>query len=200
MTLNMAVQHDRTASHLVRAAFVDLLEDPCLLVDTERARNVKSSLEELLLIFDEEPTKFNYFSENWTSQLVKIVSESTGDARSVSTSNRDKLWKGFYVHISLQLNKMWVEFLSSEVLSEDPFLIQAVARKLFERILKKELIVSSSEQPPAPVSDDEANAIRYAGGYILNAIRKELANSDAPSSKLLVQFIVDLNLEDDSAI
>jgi hypothetical protein len=86
--------------------------------------------------------------------------------------------KGFYIH-NCVLRDNWAEVISNidnKQLSKqnDPFLIRALAHNLLEKLLQRELPITSSICENTPIVDDDEAKCYSICSYVLNSIRKKL--------------------------
>jgi len=117
-------------------------------------------------------TKLNISS--WlTKEFEKIMEESFSIA--ISHINMKKLWTQFYqFQVSQHFTERWKLYLQSLKLPDKAIFFQSYASILFDNIIKIKFPVDcTAEALAVPISFEEENAIRYVGGYIVVALKKQ---------------------------
>lgn len=97
-----------------------------------------------------------------------------------SIVNRDKLWRNFFLlRSSMSYQKKWEDFLGP-ILSEKSFtalFYQRVTDILFRSLVKSHYQIANNSEPTASLNDQEANALRYAAGFVCRHLRKKIERS-----------------------
>ena len=97
-----------------------------------------------------------------------------------SIVNRDKLWRNFFLlRSSTSYQQKWEDFLGP-ILSEKSstaLFYQRVTDILFRLMVKSHYQIANSSKPTASLNDQEANALRYAAGFVCRHLRKKMERS-----------------------
>lgn len=105
-----------------------------------------------------------------------------------------------FTHKTTKLTCMWNDFREKIGVDRkyysDPLLVQFVAQRLFQSLLKSELHIGLSATSPAQIPSITIDAIGYAAGYVLRSVRNKLIKKDSHSIKAMIAFINTLNVKD----
>ena len=109
---------------------------------------------------------------------------------------REKLWTAYHqLRTSEKYIALWRQFLQGSVgVSSCAIFYQHVGDFMIKELIKENFKVCSSthvDQEPV-LNMYEANALRYAAGYIPRALRKKLQNSAEPLKDKLIICLLDL--------
>ena len=167
----------------VRSAIVSVLEKFPSQLDTSSARSglMDQRWHELPRSSDipENKHTFEKFCTNAVAHLNAVIHSVTKKYR-LNSSKRESLWAE---HHRLRCDKAgklntWKELLCHlKIADNDPLLKQSVYNELF-MVLTKEYFTSQSTNSDPPLqtvelTSDEANALRYAGGYVARTILRK---------------------------
>ena len=122
-------------------------------------------------------------SEN-VKRLAKQVLEATAtdDVNGrVFETKRERMWAAFHCLQVKDLPPLWdalFKDLSCSISKADEvaLLTQHINQKLFERVVTQQAPVEPSEVEVPPLSENEANALRYAAGYVPFVLKQKLSN------------------------
>ena len=109
-----------------------------------------------------------------------------------SIVNRNKLWrkrKFLLLRSSTSYEQKWAAFLGP-ILTEKSFtalFYQRITDVLFWLMLKSHYQIANNSKPTVPLNDQEANALRYAAGFVCCHLRKKIEKS---THKLKEELIV----------
>lgn len=99
-----------------------------------------------------------------------------------SNFKKDKLFRSFFLMRSSRVFvDKWEKFLKSVPCAATPVMYQHVVDLIFEKLVYAKFQVSSSESDPTdiePITENEANALRYAAGYVCRHLRRKLENGN----------------------
>ena len=134
------------------------------------------------------PTEIEKVFASWmTGKLSKIIQKSKYGTGEAACCNQEKLWQQFHKFVSSKEYKdEWEKFLKQAVSKVDinPLLYQHVADEAFANLLKKEYGEGYDEEEycstetTARLTYEEENVVRYIGGYVLRALKKDPSNKD----------------------
>ena len=112
---------------------------------------------------------------NLETVFVNTIRSTVG-----SIVNRDKLWRNFFLlRSSTSYQQKWEDFLGP-ILSEKSstsLFYQRVTDVLFRLLIKSHYQIASNSTPTVSVNDQEANALRYAAGFVCRHLRKKIERS-----------------------
>ena len=131
-----------------------------------------------------------------TARFVTFSSDLLGKLSAVCTSvnklklhssKRKKLWKDFHYLCESELPVLWTKLLLDVgiVLEDTSLLTQHVNLRLFECMLLECSKTPEVDVVVPPLTADEANALRYAAGYVPFALGKKFKGRPEVSSFLL---------------
>ena len=120
-------------------------------------------------------------------------------SKSSMKTQKEKMWKAYHqLRISSDFKTKWVSFLDNIMtppLSPSPIFFQHVTDLCFkELIMIKYPILNQSGEAVSnfQLTFEEANALRYAAGYICYKLRKQLEASKNPRKSELLTLIENL--------
>ncbi|SMN01061.1 hypothetical protein SPONL_1741 [uncultured Candidatus Thioglobus sp.] len=131
-------------------------------------------------------------------ELASIISKATKRIKKISTF-KERVWSEFHaLRSSNGFVTKWTEFLATNSLKIEPLFYQQISLNVFTELMKQEY----QHQTPLPsctdevavLSYEEESAVRYMGGYLIRALRKE--NSANSGLMLNLQDLV--NDDDDT--
>jgi hypothetical protein len=133
--------------------------------------------------------------------LSTVIDGSTKRFKLIA-SKRESLWAEFHqLRINKQdkIHKLWKELLEKlKVTEDDPLLKQSVYTDLFG-LLVKEYFNSQATTSAAPsateLTSDEANALRYACGYVARSILRKYETRKGDVYSQYVQCLGDMAVE-----
>ena len=108
--------------------------------------------------------------------------------------NREKLWrKYFLLRSSQKFTTEWVTFLKLADLTPTPILYQHLTDILFRKLLYDQCTTTSqSTSSSSAITEREANAIRYAAGYVCKKLQKKIEMSKHKYKEEMVLCLMDL--------
>ena len=96
------------------------------------------------------------------------------------TTRREKVWRSFHHKQEIELPLRWGSLFRDLGLSDKApgvvLLTQHVNQKLFEGLLTKDAMCADRTTSHTSFTSDEANALRYAAGYVPFALKKKLVH------------------------
>ena len=134
---------------------------------------------------------------------MNAVIHSVTKKYKLNSSKRESLWAEFHrlrCDEAGKLNSLWKELLCHlKIADDDPLLKQSVYNELF-MVLTKEYFTSQSTSSDPPLqtvelTSDEANALRYAGGYVARTILRKYEKKSGEVSSQYVQCLGDMSVE-----
>ena len=124
------------------------------------------------------------FSTAIIRHLEKCISPS--DQLKTMQTRRERMWSNYHTfRCSSEYILVWKTLLSNNLqATSHPIFWQCIGDKLFKRIIKDTASTSSevaaADKEAPTISHQEANALRYAAGYIPRAVGKKLKKSTDP--------------------
>jgi len=104
--------------------------------------------------------------------------------------HRDKIWESYFYIRSQEtfINRLTVFLHATNSPVGTPVLYQHLTDIIFKDMLHTRYSVSTSatEENPVPLTDDEANAMRYVAGYMCRHLRKKIETSCHPLKEEMV--------------
>ena len=160
----------------LKNAFTRIMTDTEFSLSTPRVKLAKDCVGFLQTKLN-EPDRTS-FIDRLGSNLVSIVDRFVSDGTRSNSTQREKIWTSFYHFRSTELQPLWKELLVKvqvpQVYHSDLWPAQVTARLSLELMIERKY---SSLQPasyePKPLDADEANALRYAAGYVLRSIKQK---------------------------
>ena len=136
-----------------------------------------------------------------TSEVVKALDGAFPEQQ----VSREKMWGAYHcIRTSPSFACLWREFLQQAKIQALPIFYQSQTDSLFQKRIEVYFPISCSSQQ---VSEEEAegtvltfeeeNAICYAAGYVLRAVRKKISKSSKQQKEQLVEAIDGLQSNDD---
>lgn len=160
---------------------------------TQKARLTASKL--LTFLEDSEDV-----AESFAKDLVKLVSECCSHPKPVTCHTfRERMWEKFHkLTSSSKFRAMWEDFLHLATGIGTPIFYQFVTEQIMNSLIKHQLPLdksSSIDDNPALMALDfeEANALRYCGGYLLRSLRSQVKKSKNPLKQQLLLCLEDLS-------
>ena len=154
-----------------------ILEDGVFGCESVRSENVKRLAKQVL---EATATDVNgRVFETFSSSLMAKIATTTSVPSTVKTwkTKRERMWAAFHCLQVKDLPPLWdalFKDLSCSVSKADEvaLLTQHINEKLFERVVTQQATVEPSEVEVQPLSENEANALRYAAGYVPFVLKK----------------------------
>ena len=116
-----------------------------------------------------------------------------GPAGRTPSANRERVWKRlFSIRSSERFTARWVAFLESSEVTTTPVLFQHLTDLIFQAILMQYSNTSVPEAETPAVSSTEANALRYAAGYVCRHLRRKLEKGSHPLKEELIIYLAKL--------
>ena len=175
---------------MVRGAIATILVDDLFSIGTEEAKQCLSTAQILMQQFS-RPTETEKALASWiTDRLRKIIQKS-------KYGTGEELWQQFHKFVSSEEYKnKWEKFLKQAVTEVDinPLLYQHIADETFANLLKREYGESYEEEycnteTIVRLTYEEENVVRYIGGYVLRALKKDPSSTSKDVSKILHKMI-----------
>ena len=118
-----------------------------------------------------------------------------------SSINRERLWRSFYLLCSSEeFIKFWSDFLTAAGIQQTPMLYQHLTTLLFnERISQAVKTESRSSYDAGPLTENEANALRYTAGYICCHLREKLEQGNHELKEELILCLMELSTHRDAS-
>ena len=145
------------------------------------------------------------YAESFTSDLVKALDKAFPEGRrSRMQASRERMWGAYHcIRTSPTFTGLWREFLQRANIQALPIFYQSLTDSLFQNRIEYHFPLSCSPQQVGEaeaegsmLTFEEENAIRYAAGYVLRAVRKKTSKSSKQQKDQLVEAI-DAILSDD---
>jgi len=157
-------------------ALLDMVADESYHIPTEGNKCCLKIAREILAELKSPSQQSSTFCSWLVKELEKITEQSFSTA--TSCINREKLWTKFYqFQISPRFTEKWKLYLQAINLPDKVIFFQSYTSVLFDNIIKVGFPVDcTAETLEVPLSFEEENAIRYVGGYVVAALKKQ--NSD----------------------
>ena len=135
----------------------------------------------------------------WLAKSLKSCVEGSAPSQK---EKREKMWEAYHqFRTSQNFVKAWSEFLETSIdVIPCPIFYQYVTQSIFNMLLKVELTCTqgcSASTTVTSLTYEEANALRYAAGYVPRALHKKLQRSAHPLRVELQLCLSDLVGEED---
>ena len=168
-----------------------VLEDPSFNTGTPEATEARDAALSLHKWQEKADCSFRTFSRDISSELEGLFD---GSERRTQSASRERLWqKYFALRSSDRFISRWISFLSAAEISTTPILYQHLTDLMFRAIMRyKYCIPSSNESEVDAVTCNEANALRYAAGYVCRHLKHKLQRSSHPLKNEMVQCLQQL--------
>jgi len=109
---------------------------------------------------------------------------------------RERMWEGYYkLRSSATFKDKWTKFLHDSINAKPcPIFFQFVTDALMKKLIEEHFPLSSKgkELPVQKLDYQEMNAIRYAAGYTLMAVKKKMQRSAHPLKKEITLCLADM--------
>lgn len=202
----MAVSGSKSESlyhEAVKNAFTRIMTDSEFSLSTPRVKLAKDCVGFLQARLNEPD--MTSFIDRLGSRLASIVDRFVSDGTGSNSTQREKIWTSFYLFRSTELRALWKELLVKvqvpHVYHSDLWPAQVTARLTLELMIERKY---SSLQPasyaPKPLDADEANALRYAAGYVLRSIKQKEDKKKSPNSAVVAWIKQRVSTEIDSTV
>ena len=171
---------------VVRGAIATILVDNLFSIGTEEAKQCLNTAQILMQQFS-RPTEIEKSLASWmTDRLRKIIQKSKCGTGDEARCNQEKLWQQFHKFVSAKEYKNKWEFFLKEAVAEvdiNPLLYQHIADEALANLLKREYGEGYEEEccsaeTSAKLTYEEENVVRYIGGYVLRALKKDPSRKD----------------------
>lgn len=161
-----------SATTEVRSAIEASTSDSEFAVPSPRAEAAKELAAKIL--DSTATTRFATFSSDLIGKLSAVF--TTVNRLKLHSSKRKKFWKDFHSLCETELPELWTKLLLDVgIVQEDTSLLtQHVNLQLFERMLLEYSRTPEADVVVPLLTADEANALRYAAGYVPFALGKKL--------------------------
>ena len=187
-------------NELVRRSIEAILTDECFKVPSTQAASVLATASNLVEWMKSEcsQTLLKSFSEKVVATLMACF------PKNVSTflkSQREKTWQQYHrTRISSSYKSLWIDFVNTAVsIVPIPAFYQHVGNQVFQSILKSSFPVNTDKEltVETSLSYEEANALRYAAGYVCHKVDSKIKASTHPMKDKLILCLMDLCDEDE---
>ena len=108
---------------------------------------------------------------------------------------RDKLWESYYyIRTTETFTNRWTVFLcKANSPCGTPVLYQHLTDLLFKGLLRYSYSVANdTSKQPSPLTNNEANALRYVAGYVCRHLRKKIEASAHPLKEEMVLCLMSM--------
>ena len=170
-----------------------ILEDGVFGCESVRSENVKRMAKLVLEATAADDVKGRTF-ETFLSSLIAKIATATSVPSTGKTwkTKRERMWAAFHCLRVKDLPSLWDALFkdlncSINKADEIALLTQHVNEKLFERIVPQQATVEPSEVEVPSLSENEANALRYAAGYVPFVLKRKLSKRPEFLSTLAVE-------------
>ena len=195
-----------TSTEKVRSVLTDIVErtptQPASLTCSSRSLVMQQRGRQILESSSRCAEAFDKFSSEVVAHLSTVIDDCTKRFK-LTASKREALWAEFHqlrINGKDKLHKLWKELLQQlKVIDDDPLLKQSVYTDLFGLLLKE--YFSSQTKSAAPLAStteltsDEANALRYACGYVARSILHKYETKKGDVCSQYVQCLGDMAVE-----
>ena len=196
-----------TAAEKARSVISDIVEKATIPSQPEtcssRSLLMQQRGRKLLELSYQTTEVFEKFSSEAVAHLSTVIDGSTKRFK-LNASKRESLWAEFHqlrIHEKDKLHALWKELLCQlKVIDDDPLLKQSIYTDLFG-LLVKEYVNSQTTKSDAPsassteLTSDEANALRYACGYVARSILRKYETRKGDVYSQYVQCLGDMAVE-----
>lgn len=123
---------------------------------------------------DHNKDTFARFAHDFDLTLNQLATPNSSKAGS---SQEKQLWSGFHLSRTSELRCMWEKLFTDMGMdpefAKDPLISEYVNKNLFEDHVKATFEVAEQQPEQADLTDDELNALRYAGGFVPWKLRQK---------------------------
>ena len=133
--------------------------------------------------------------------LQKFAEELTTDLRAALVTptgkglRRDKLWESYYCIRTTEIfTNRWTVFLcNANSPAGTPVLFQHLTDLVFKALLQWNYSVATdNSKQPSPLTNNEANALRYVAGYVCRHLRKKIEASSHPLKEEMILCLMSM--------
>ena len=170
------------ALQLLQSACKSLLTDDEYCTTEEVTSNLKAYASSISAINSSSVNSSAATFIRWHYEMLQnvIVHSQSED----SMIDQEKLWTNFHEIRTLPIFQSdWEKFLKLTNLEPDPLVYQRLSLESLTILIKQATPIQRTDTTAITVSDltyEEANALRYIGGYIIRTLRESLkGNEDA---------------------
>ena len=161
---------------VVRSVVAALPADSEFSMPSPKVETAKELARAILIYVEKNKEQFSVFCDCMVS---KIGAACTLDGSlKKHSSRRERMWRSFHSLCVNELPPMWNKFLADTGITDvdDSSLVtQHINLKIFEGMLKKNTRIEQVESEIPLITQDEANALRYAAGYVPFALKKRFS-------------------------
>ena len=178
------LEMESTCTSVVLAALCNVFED-CS--SSTGSREASDALEAAKLLkgwceTDSNGPALTVFCDNLVSNLQGTVSVTSGRL----SLNREKMWKAvFYLCTSTAFVSRWVRLLQSAGAAPTPILYQHLTDLVLRFLIREHYPITdelSATPSASAMSTNEANALRYAAGYVVRSVSKKITKTSNTAS------------------
>lgn len=139
--------------------------------------------------------------ESFSLELIAALKECVPHNVSTSLkSHREKIWQKFHQkRTSQSYKRLWIDFVHNAIsVVATPIFYQYVGNVVFQTILKSTFTSSRDKEVTVELlSYEEANALRYAAGYVCYKVQNKIKTSTHPLKDKLLFCLMELCDEDE---
>ena len=155
---------------LFKDACTSVITDKGFNLGTERSQRARFAADRLLKFIEGNEKKVEPFAKT----VLRRVRECCFHPRAVTCHTfRERMWENYYkLSSNEEFISSWITFLECTIrMSGSPIFYQFVTRQVMESIIKMQflldysLTVSTDSEQSSGLDFQEANALRYCGGY-----------------------------------
>ena len=158
------------------------------------ARQVASTFLEWAKTADNKG-KLKEFCDEIIRNLETVFINTIKCRHTGSVVNRDKLWKNFFLlRSSTSYQNKWKDFVEPILpeISSSALFYQRVTDVLFRLLIKSHYQIANNDEASSTLNDLEANALRYAAGFVCRHLRNKIERSSHHFKEELVLCLMTL--------
>ena len=173
-----------------------VLNDEAFKVPSAEAKMALETAVQVMVWMEEAKPDAEVIFEKFINHLSLSLLACFASSQSSMKTQKEKMWKAYHqLRISSDFKTKWVSFLDNIItapLSPSPIFFQHVTDLCFKELIRiKYPILNQSGEAVSNfhLTFEEANALRYAAGYICYKLRKQLEASKNPRKKELLTLM-----------
>ena len=131
-----------------------------------------------ILIHAEKKEQFSVFCDCMVSKRGAAC--TLDGSLKKHSSRRERMWQSFHSLCVNELPPMWKKFIADTAITDhdvddSSLVVQHVNLKIFEGMLKRYTRIEQVESEIILITQDEANALRYAAGHVPFILKKRFS-------------------------
>ena len=191
-----------TAEQLFREATNEVLTDESFKLPSTHARMALETAVQLKAWMNDEKNDHSHVYGEFIRTLFDSLQGCFDSVSPSLKTHKESMWKAFHkLQTSPSFVSQWKHFLAAGTSVEPtPAFYQHITMTCFKELIKVKFSVAKGEQDPDhssrtwlfKLSCEEANALRYAAGYVCHKLIKKLEVSSMPRRMEMITLLSEL--------